>query len=126
MGTLLDSTYPESNRPSYLTSDIYCQFSTLPDDGILRLPGTIFKTELRLMVAHEDWEYVVLNTELFSGARVDDRMLVSSVEFRSMNFPLPFAPPCIAYPLVSIRKDFIKQLQDSLHSNPESFRGLAL
>ena len=73
---LVSRAYPSGpERPDYLTSDEFLKFT--PTEDFMSLPGEIFRTEFRLVVTHEGWEYTVLEREL--GAHVDPlrKMLVT-------------------------------------------------
>lgn len=98
---LMDNAYPEATRPAHLTSDAYAQYSTAPDDGILPLPGSIAKTDLRLILVHEGWEYAVHAAEVFSGARQDDRVHVATVEFEQRAHVMGCAPHRFTYILTA-------------------------
>jgi len=53
----------------------------------------------------------VLKSDVFTGARVDRRMLVSSIEFEqraALGGRIGFALPYISYPVISIRRDFLE------------------
>jgi hypothetical protein len=73
---LVSRAYPLGpERPDYLTSEEFLKFT--PTEDFMSLPGEIFRTEFRLVVTHEGWEYTVLEREL--GAHVDPlrKMLVT-------------------------------------------------
>ena len=73
---LVSRAYPSGpERPDYLTSEEFLKFT--PTEDFMSLPGEIFRTEFRLVVTHEGWEYTVLEREL--GAHVDPlrKMLVT-------------------------------------------------
>lgn len=72
---LVSRAFPETERPDYLTSDEFLKFT--PTDDFMSLPGEILRTEFRLVVTHDGWEYTVLEREL--GAHRDPlrKMLVT-------------------------------------------------
>ena len=73
---LVSRAFPSGpERPDYLTSEEFVKFT--PTEDFMSLPGEIFRTEFRLVVTHEGWEYTVLEREL--GAHVDPlrKMLVT-------------------------------------------------
>ena len=73
---LVSRAFPSGpERPDYLTSEEFLKFT--PTEDFMSLPGEIFRTEFRLVVTHEGWEYTVLEREL--GAHVDPlrKMLVT-------------------------------------------------
>jgi len=72
---LVSRAFPETERPDYLTSDEFLKFT--PTDDFMSLPGEILRTEFRLVVIHDGWEYTVLEREL--GAHRDPlrKMLVT-------------------------------------------------
>ena len=73
---LVSRAYPSGpERPDYLTSEEFLKFT--PTEDFMSLPGEIFRTEFRLVVTHQGWEYTVLQREL--GAHVDPlrKMLVT-------------------------------------------------
>ena len=73
---LVTRAFPSGpERPDYLTSEDFLKFT--PREDFMSLPGEIFRTEFRLVVTHEGWEYTVLEREL--GAHVDPlrKMLVT-------------------------------------------------
>lgn len=72
---LVSRAYPATHRPDYLTSNEFIKFT--PTEDFMSLPGEILRTEFRLVVTHEGWEYTVLEREL--GAHRDPlrKMLVT-------------------------------------------------
>lgn len=73
---LVSRAFPSGpERPDYLTSEDFMKFT--PTEDFMSLPGEIFRTEFRLVVTREGWEYTVLEREL--GAHVDPlrKMLVT-------------------------------------------------
>ena len=71
----MSRAFPESERPDYLTSEEFLKYT--PTDDFMSLPGEILRTEFRLVVTHDGWEYTVLEREL--GAHRDPlrKMLVT-------------------------------------------------
>lgn len=73
---LVSRAFPSGpERPDYLTSEEFLKFT--PTEDFMSLPGEIFRTEFRLVVTYDSWEYTVLEREL--GAHVDPlrKMLVT-------------------------------------------------
>ncbi|CAL5228761.1 g11949 [Coccomyxa viridis] len=123
---LVSRAFPSGpERPDYLTSEEFLKFT--PTEDFMSLPGEIFRTEFRLVVTHEGWEYTVLEREL--GAHVDPlrKMLVTVIEFESspllmVGHALGLRVSLIAYPVISIKKDFLEHIHQELETNPD-FKG---
>ena len=79
-------------RPDYLTSQDFLKFT--PTEDFMSLPGEIFRTEFRLVVTHEGWEYTVLQREL--GAHVDPlRKMLVTVSCSSEHSLVPALRSCM-------------------------------
>ncbi|CAK0782536.1 hypothetical protein CVIRNUC_005754 [Coccomyxa viridis] len=125
---LVSRAFPSGpERPDYLTSQEFLKFT--PTEDFMSLPGEIFRTEFRLVVTHEGWEHTVLEREL--GAHVDPlrKMLVTVIEFESspllmVGHALGLRVSLIAYPVISIKKDFLDHVQEQLETNPDFQGGL--
>ena len=64
---LVEKAFPASERPDYLTGPDFYKFT--PAEEFMSLPGDIARTEFRLVVTHEGWEYCILERDL--GAHLD-------------------------------------------------------
>lgn len=120
---LVSRAFPESERPDYLTSEEFLKYT--PTDDFMSLPGEILRTEFRLVVTHDGWEYTVLEREL--GAHRDPlrKMLVTVIEFESnamMVGHLGLRVSLIAYPVVSVKKSFLEGIERELRTNSD-FKG---
>eukprot|EP00882_Tetradesmus_deserticola_P027109 GHRQ01029966.1.p1 GENE.GHRQ01029966.1~~GHRQ01029966.1.p1 ORF type:complete len:195 (+),score=30.53 GHRQ01029966.1:164-748(+) len=64
---LIDSQYPSSTDfPDYFTNADYVQFT--PQVECLVLPGDVVRTELRLALSYQGWEYTVLKKDSSSSS----------------------------------------------------------
>ncbi len=72
---LVEKAFPVAERPDYLTGPDFYKFT--PAEEFMSLPGDIARTEFRLVVTHEGWEYCILERDL--GAHLDSQrnMLVT-------------------------------------------------
>jgi len=72
---LVEKAFPVAERPDYLTGADFYKFT--PAEEFMSLPGDIARTEFRLVVTHEGWEYCILERDL--GAHLDSQrnMLVT-------------------------------------------------
>lgn len=122
--SLLSRAFPDDVRPDYLTSADFYRFT--PSEEFLSLPGDTTRTDFRLIVNYDGWEYCVLERELGAHRDPDRKMLVTVMEFEStalMIGTLGLRVSFIAYPLVSIKKSFLDDIQHRL-AHDESFRGI--
>lgn len=64
-----------AERPDYLTGPDFYKFT--PAEEFMSLPGDIARTEFRLVITHDGWEYCILERDL--GAHLDSHrnMLVT-------------------------------------------------
>ena len=71
----MDKAFPVAERPDYLTGPDFYKFT--PAEEFMSLPGDIARTEFRLVITHEGWEYCILERDL--GAHLDSHrnMLVT-------------------------------------------------
>lgn len=72
---LITRAFPADDRPDYITSADFYRFT--PDEEFMNLPGDISRTEFRLVVTHEGWEYTVLGRELGAHRDPERKMLVT-------------------------------------------------
>lgn len=91
----------------------------------MSLPGDIARTEFRLVITHDGWEYCILERDL--GAHLDchRNMLVTVIEFEStalMIGQLGLRVNLIAYPVVSVKKTFLDDMEHQLRTDPD-FKG---
>lgn len=72
---LVEKAFPVAERPDYLTGPDFYKFT--PAEEFMSLPGDIARTEFRLVITHEGWEYCILERDL--GAHLDSQrnMLVT-------------------------------------------------
>ena len=87
---LVSRAFPSGpERPDYLISEEFLKFT--PTEDFMSLPGEILRTEFRLVVTHEGWEYTVLEREL--GAHVDPlRKMLVTVRFAMLSARLSSHP----------------------------------
>ena len=64
---LVEKAFPTAERPDYLTGTDFYKFT--PAEEFMSLPGDIARTEFRLVVTHDGWEYCILERDL--GAHMD-------------------------------------------------------
>lgn len=72
---LVDKAFPATERPDYLTGPDFYKFT--PAEEFMSLPGDIARTEFRLVVTHEGWEYCILERELGAHLESHRDMLVT-------------------------------------------------
>mmetsp|Transcript_31045 Transcript_31045/g.55594 ORF Transcript_31045/g.55594 Transcript_31045/m.55594 type:complete len:272 (-) Transcript_31045:259-1074(-) len=121
---LVTRAFPVDDRPDYITSEEFYRFT--PDEEFMNLPGDIARTEFRLVVKHEGYEYTVLGRELGAHRDPERKMLVTVIEFEStalMIGRLGVTISLIAYPVISVKKTFLNSIRDELETNPE-FKGI--
>lgn len=72
---LVEKAFPVAERPDYLTGPDFYKFT--PAEEFMSLPGDIARTEFRLVITHDGWEYCILERDL--GAHLDSHrnMLVT-------------------------------------------------
>ena len=58
----MERAFPLEDRPDYIVSPDFCKFT--PTEEFMSIPGDIARTQFRLVVTHEGWEYVVLEREM--------------------------------------------------------------
>lgn len=120
---LVEKAFPVVERPDYLTGPDFYKFT--PAEEFMSLPGDIARTEFRLVITHEGWEYCILERDL--GAHLDSQrnMLVTVIEFEStalMIGQLGLRVNLIAYPVVSVKKAFLDDMEHQLKTDP-NFKG---
>ena len=72
---MVEKAFPEAERPDYLTGPEFYKFT--PAEEFMSLPGDIARTEFRLVVTHEGWEYCILERELGAQVETQRNMLVT-------------------------------------------------
>lgn len=120
---LVHRAFPENSRPDHITSDEYYKFT--PTDECLSTPGEIEKTVFRLVAQYNGWEYCVYTRELGAHRDPDRKLLVTVIEFESTalmigHFGIRFS--MLAYPVVSVKKSFLDDIEQELKANP-NFKG---
>lgn len=79
---LVEKAFPVAERPDYLTGADFYKFT--PAEEFMSLPGDIARTEFRLVVTHEGWEYCILERDL--GAHLDSqRNMLVTVSIKANN-----------------------------------------
>ncbi|WIA14210.1 hypothetical protein OEZ85_002749 [Tetradesmus obliquus] len=125
---LINSHYPNSRDfPDYFTNADYVRFT--PQVECLVLPGDVVRTELRLALSYQGWEYTVLKKDSShssnSGAGQD--IQVMTAEFMGSD---PFMAllglrmALIAYPVVALSRVFLDDVHQRLLAAPEAFKGM--
>lgn len=120
---LVSRAFP-NETPEYLTSEDYYHFT--PCEEFMALPPGVSRTQFRLVVQHDSWEYTVLERELGTHHDPHRNMLVTIIEFEStalMAGTLGMRMSMVSYPMVSVRKAFLEDIAQQLQCNP-SFKGL--
>ncbi|KIZ05561.1 hypothetical protein MNEG_2400 [Monoraphidium neglectum] len=89
----------------------------------------IIRTELRLVLVHEGWEYCVLKRTLSPAPQPQGDMLVTAVEFEgrpeeAILGTLGFRVSLIAYPIIALRKAFLEEVTGRLLGDPAAFQGI--
>jgi hypothetical protein len=125
-----------------MTSEDFYQF-TPTSEPYVSSPGSIESTDYRLVVDHEGWEYTIIEgTQAGSDRRMlvtvssllcaltssaaAQRAVLQAIEFESTTLvfgTFGIRVSFMAYPVVSIRKDFLDVVQQGLETNPD-FKGL--
>lgn len=126
---LVQKAYPDPQPlPEFLTSPDFCRFT--PSRECLAVPGDIVRTELRLVLVHDGWEYCVLKRALTpQPSPADGDMLVTAIEFEgrpeeAILGTLGFRVSLIAYPIIALRKTFLEDVKDRLLRDPAGFKGI--
>lgn len=120
--SLINRAFSSEERPGHMTSEDFYQF-TPSSEPYISSPGYIESTDYRLVAMHDGWEYTIIQG---TQAGFDRRMLVTAIEFESTTLVFGhfgIRVSFMAYPVVSIRKDFLDSVQQELSSNPD-FKGL--
>lgn len=122
---LLTRAFPPEERPQHLTSAEFYRYT--PVEEFLSLPGTVSHTLFQLVVTtREGWEYVVSERSLGEQTEPSRQLLVTVIEFESTAMfmdGLGLRMSLVAYPVISVRKDFLDDLALQLRTNP-SFKGI--
>ncbi|KAF6254047.1 hypothetical protein COO60DRAFT_1543496 [Scenedesmus sp. NREL 46B-D3] len=125
---LIDSQYPSSRDfPDYFTSADYVRFT--PQVECLVLPGDVVRTELRLALSYQGWEYTVLKKDnsLSNSSGGGQEIQVMTAEFMGSD---PFMAllglrmALIAYPVVALSKAFLDDVHQRLLTAPDAFKGI--
>ncbi|GFR41742.1 hypothetical protein Agub_g2495 [Astrephomene gubernaculifera] len=130
---LMQRAFSPGSLPPHLgspaSSRLYYHFT--PDMECLSLPSDVARTTLKLVVTYDGWEYVVYERPLRSGAPLaddaDTPLLVTVVEFESTALVighLGIRVQLVSYPMVSVRKDFIDDIDFRLRTDPDNFKGI--
>ncbi|KAG2485152.1 hypothetical protein HYH03_016138 [Edaphochlamys debaryana] len=125
--------FPGNTTPLHLASGasrLYYHFT--PEQECLSLPSDVARTQLKLVVSYDGWEYVVyerpLRIEPAQGAEERETpLLVTVIEFESTAMVighLGIRVQLVSYPMISIRKDFLDDVDYRLRSDPDGFRGI--
>lgn len=125
---LLQSQYPTADQlPDYCTNAAYTRFT--PAVECLALPGDVVRTEARLVLSYQGWEWTLLKKDSAVSERQPGagNMQVMAAEFLGSD-PLMAAlglrMALIAYPIVALDKAFLDEAHARLLAAPDSFRGL--
>lgn len=125
---LVESHYPNSRDfPDYFTNADYMRFT--PQVECLVLPGDVVRTELRLAVSYQGWEYTVLKKDSShsTSSRDGQEIQVMTAEFMGSD---PFMAllglrmSLIAYPMVALSKVFLEDVHQRLLAAPDAFKGI--
>ncbi|GIL86052.1 hypothetical protein Vretimale_9078 [Volvox reticuliferus] len=130
---LMTRAFPPDSMPPHLSSAAsrnYYHFT--PEQECLSLPSDVARTQLKLVVTFDGWEYVVYERKLLTeGPQPDETgdtpLLVTVVEFESTALVighLGIRVQLVSYPTVSIRKDFLDDIDFRLRADPENFQGI--
>ncbi|GLC42327.1 hypothetical protein PLESTB_000659100 [Pleodorina starrii] len=130
---LMTRAFPADSTPAHLTSAASSQFYHFtPEQECLSLPSDVARTHIKLVVTYDGWEYVVYERKLRTDASQppedrDTPLLVTVVEFESTALVighLGIRVQLVSYPTVSIRKDFLDDIDFRLRADPENFKGI--
>ncbi|GLI71033.1 hypothetical protein VaNZ11_016150 [Volvox africanus] len=130
---LMTRAFSSDSMPPHLSSAAsrnYYHFT--PEQECLSLPSDVARTHLKLVVTFDGWEYVVYERKLRTEASQPDEsgetpLLVTVVEFESTALVighLGIRVQLVSYPTVSIRKDFLDDIDFRLRADPENFQGI--
>mmetsp|Transcript_12640 Transcript_12640/g.27332 ORF Transcript_12640/g.27332 Transcript_12640/m.27332 type:complete len:213 (+) Transcript_12640:242-880(+) len=122
---LVARAFSEANREAFTNSENYYRFT--PAEECLSYPSDVIKTELKLVVTWDGWEYVIFNRELGSQQGQEEKnMLVSEVQFESSAMIVGHVGVrlhLVAYPIISVKKTFLDGIERELRTNPD-FKGV--
>ncbi|KXZ41900.1 hypothetical protein GPECTOR_249g618 [Gonium pectorale] len=131
---LMSRAFPTGATPAHLSSPAcraYYHFT--PEQECLSLPSDVVRTWLKLVVSYDGWEYVVHERPLRSNdpaqpdGSADTPLLVTVIEFESTAMVighLGIQVQLVSYPVVSVRKDFLDDVDYRLRTDPDGFRGI--
>ncbi|EFJ39877.1 hypothetical protein VOLCADRAFT_100437 [Volvox carteri f. nagariensis] len=129
---LMTRAFSPGTMPAHLSatsSRLYYHYT--PEQECLSLPSDVVRTHLKLIVTYDGWEYVVYERKLRTDPthQEDDEtpLLVTVVEFESTALVighLGIRVLLVSYPTVSIRKDFLDDIDYRLRADPENFKGI--
>lgn len=126
---LVRKAFPNA-APARLSSSEFYHFT--PQDECLSLPTDVLSTCFKLVASYDGWEYTVYERTLRAAddqprAEAADRpMLVTIVDFESTAMVighLGIRIRLVAYPLVSIRKTFLDEIDYNIRNDPQ-FKGI--
>lgn len=128
---LVGRAFQPNSMPIHLTSASHLYYHFSPVQECLSLPSDVASTVLKLVVQYDGWEYVVyeraLRTEASASEDEDTPLLVTVIEFESTAMvigALGIRVQLVAYPVVSIRKEFLDDVDFRLRCDPDGFKGI--
>lgn len=97
-----------SALPDYLTAADFYKFS--PAEELISLPGDIARTEFRLVVTMDGWEYTLCERQLPGAPDPERKLLVTLAEFESDAVVVDdrqYVVRLLSYPTVCVKRDFL-------------------
>ncbi|KAG2427403.1 hypothetical protein HXX76_012339 [Chlamydomonas incerta] len=126
--------FPDASMPPHLTTSAGCRtyYHYTPEQECLSLPSDVARTNLKLVVSYDGWEFVVyerlLRTDPAQPAdAAETPLLVTMIEFESTAMVighLGIRVQLVAYPMVSIRRDFLDDVDFRIRMDPDTFKGI--
>ncbi|PNW84244.1 hypothetical protein CHLRE_04g226500v5 [Chlamydomonas reinhardtii] len=131
---LMTRAFPDTTMPAHLTTSAACRtyYHYTPDQECLSLPSDVARTNLKLVVSYDGWEFVVyerlLRTDPAQPAdAAETPLLVTMIEFESTAMVighLGIRVQLVSYPMISIRRDFLDDVDFRIRTDPDTFTGI--
>jgi len=123
---LTNRVFAERDLPDFLVSDNYLKFSTCEE--CLNMPLEVLSTNFKLAAFKDGWQYVVHDSRVSAPETSDNqpKLHVTIIEFDSIAHiigHLGIRMSMVAYPLITIHKEFLLTTLHQLRTDP-NFRGI--
>ncbi|MEW5301225.1 MAG: hypothetical protein WDW36_004097 [Sanguina aurantia] len=122
--SLIAQAFPsEDGHPPHITSEEFHMYT--PEEECFSFPADVESTDVKLVACWQGWEYVV-HESTQSPHIADSVIKVMIIEFESTAMllgNLGVRVSLVAYPIVSISRSFLHNLEHQLRHNPD-FKGI--